>query len=73
METKCGIKHGFGDQTCIREIGHPGPCRSRAFRGTGGTITYSEWYSRDGKFYDHLRYETIYPANAARDGQERVE
>lgn len=21
---KCGIKHGFGDQTCIRKTGHDG-------------------------------------------------
>ena len=65
---KCGIKHGFGDQTCIRERGHEGRCRSAAFRGPTGTVTYSEWYSKDGKFYRHFAYQTIYPANAARGG-----
>lgn len=60
---KCGIKHGFGDQTCIRDKGHGGRCRSAAYCGSG-TITYSEWYSRDGKFYRHYAYQTTYPANA---------
>lgn len=63
---KCGIKHGFGDQTCIRERGHEGLCMSSAQRGSG-TITYSEWQSRDGKFQSHAGYQTIYPANAARE------
>lgn len=61
--TKCGIKHGFGDQTCIREKDHDGPCRSKTFRGNG-TLTYSEWYSKDGKFHRHKCYQTIYPANS---------
>jgi len=61
---KCGIKHGFGDQTCIREKGHDGLCRSKTYRGTGGTITYSEWWSKDGKFHRHHAYQTRYPANA---------
>lgn len=60
---KCGIKHGFGDQRCIREEGHEGVCRSKAERGAG-TITYSEWYSKDGRFYRHHAYQTIYPPNA---------
>jgi len=60
---KCGIKHGFGDQTCIRDAGYDGRCRSAAERGSG-TITYSEWYSKDGKLYRHYAYQTIYPANA---------
>jgi hypothetical protein len=62
---KCGIKHNFGDQTCIREKGHDGNCRCKAERG-GGTITYSEWLSKGGKFYSHVGYTTIYPKNAAR-------
>lgn len=62
---KCGIKHGFGDQTCILEKGHEGFCRSKAERG-GGTITYSEWVSKDGKFHRHHQYKTIYPKNAVR-------
>ena len=65
-ETKCGIKHGFHDGTCIRSKGHDGLCRCRAVRGTGGTITYSEWVSRDGKFYSHMGYRTIYPANISK-------
>lgn len=60
---KCGIKHGFGDQTCIREKGHDGRCRSKAEKGAG-TITYSEWYSKDDKFHRHYAYQTIYPKNA---------
>lgn len=69
MKTVCGIKHGFGDQTCIREKGHDGPCRCKAERG-GGTITYSEWYSENGKFKRHKQYKTIYPANAARQNAQ---
>lgn len=62
-DEKCGIKHGFGDQTCIRPKGHEGPCRCKAEKGNG-TITYSEWYSRDGVFYRHKGYYTIYPKNS---------
>jgi hypothetical protein len=63
--TRCGIKHGFGDQTCIRENGHDGCCRSRAERMGGGVVTYSEWESRNGKFYHHVGYRAIYPTNAS--------
>lgn len=66
MSEKCGIKHGFGDQACIREKGHDGFCRCKAERGGGSTLTYSEWKSRDGKFAYHVGYKTIYPANAQR-------
>lgn len=69
--TACGIKHAFGDQTCIRELGHDGFCRCRAVRTTGGTITYSEWESRNGKFYRHVGYQTIYPVNAARSEHDK--
>lgn len=62
----CGIKHGFGDQTCIRPKGHAGNCRCKAERGGGGTVTYSEWVSRDGVFHRHVGYTTIYPRNANR-------
>lgn len=61
----CGIKHGFGDQTCAREKGHTGLCRCKAERGVG-TITYSEWKSVDGKFHRHHAYQTIYPKNMAK-------
>lgn len=61
----CGIKHGFGDQTCNREKGHDGLCRCKAERGNG-TVTYSEWESKDGKFLRHVGYRTICPRNAAR-------
>jgi hypothetical protein len=66
MSEKCGIKHGFGDQTCIRECGHEGLCRSKAERMGGGAVVYSEWESRDGKFYSHVGYRGVYPANANR-------
>ncbi len=66
IKLKCGIKHGFGDQTCIRELGHEGNCRCKAERGSTGTITYSEWKSKDGKFYSHVGYRTIYSKNAVR-------
>lgn len=62
---RCGIKHGFGDQRCIREEGHEGICRSKAERGNG-TLTYSEWQSKDGKFHSHHAYRTIYPKNSVR-------
>lgn len=65
---KCGIQHGFGDQVCNREKGHEGPCRCKAERGAN-TITYSEWYSENGKFKSHKQYVTIYPANARKDGE----
>lgn len=61
---RCGIKHGFGDQTCIRELGHEGTCRCKAEREPTGTITYSEWVSKDGKFHRHVGYTTIYAKNA---------
>jgi hypothetical protein len=68
---KCGIKHGFGDQTCNREQGHEGNCRCKAERGGGGgSVTYSEWVSRDGKFYRHVGYRTFYPKNAVRNLEE---
>lgn len=63
---KCGVKHGFGDQTCIREAGHDGHCCSKSERMGGGAVMYSEWVSREGKFYRHVCYRTIYPKNAAR-------
>lgn len=61
---KCGIKHRFGDQTCNRERGREGNCRCKAERGPNGTITYSEWVSKGGKFHSHVSYQTIYPTNA---------
>lgn len=64
---QCGIKHGFGDQRCCRHEGHEGFCRCKAVHGADGTITYSEWESRDGKFYSHVGYYTIYAKNAKRD------
>lgn len=63
---KCGIKHGFHDGTCIREVGHDGNCRCKAERMAGGSIMYSEWVSRDGKFHRHVGYQAIYPTNAER-------
>jgi hypothetical protein len=65
-EPRCGIGHGFGDSTCIRERGHDGLCRGKAER-VDDRITYAEWYSRDGKFYRHHAYQTTYPANIARE------
>lgn len=62
---KCGIKHGFSDAVCRKPKGHRGACESKAYRGTGGTITYSKWESRDGVFYRHMSYETIYAKNSA--------
>ena len=63
---KCGIRHKFSDATCIREPLHDGLCRSRAERMGGGNVTYAEWESRCGIFVRHVRYKTIYPANARR-------
>lgn len=60
----CGIVHALGGQTCAREHGHDGPCRCRAERGRTGTITYSEWFSKGGKFHRHIGYKTIYVKNA---------
>lgn len=63
-ETKCGIKHGFGDQVCNREAGHDGLCRCKTERMADGSLTYSEWASRDGKFHRHSGYTSIYPKNS---------
>jgi hypothetical protein len=60
---RCGIRHSLGGQTCIRKSGHYGRCRSRAERGPGGTVTYSEWISRGGVFLSHCGYYTIYTRN----------
>lgn len=64
--SKCGIKHALGGQTCNREAAHEGNCRCKAERGRTGTVTFSEWVSRDGKFHRHVGYRTIYPKNATR-------
>jgi len=64
--TRCGIKHGFHDGTCIRDKGHDGFCRCKSERMADGSIMYSEWVSRDGKFHRHVGYQSIYPKNAAR-------
>lgn len=61
---RCNIKHGFHDGRCIREKGHDGYCRCKAEKMAGGSIMYSEWISRDGQFYRHHQYKTIYPKNA---------
>lgn len=66
MKIVCGIKHSIPDLVCIREYGHDGFCRCKASTGTGGTITYMEWQSKDGKFKRHVGYQTIYPANGQR-------
>lgn len=60
---KCNIQHQLGGQRCNRTACHDGLCRSRSERGRG-TITYSEWESRDGVFYSHVGYRTIYAKNA---------
>lgn len=64
--TKCGIKHGFHDGVCIREKGHNGFCRCKSEKMAGGSIMYSEWVSRNGKFHCHVGYRSIYPKNAAK-------
>ncbi len=62
---RCGIMHSLGGQTCNRRYGHKGNCRCKATRRADiGTVTYSEWVSRDGKFLRHVGYYTIYPKNA---------
>jgi hypothetical protein len=60
---KCNIQHQLGRQRCNRAAGHDGLCRCKAERGRG-TITYSEWESRDGLFVSHVGYRTIYAKNA---------
>jgi hypothetical protein len=63
-DATCNIKHGFGDQRCVRRAGHSGRCRSRTYRSSvDGTLTHSEWYSEDGKFKRHHGYFTTYPKN----------
>lgn len=64
MMSVCNIQHALGSQRCNRQAEHDGLCRSKAVRSSDGSITYSEWESRDGKFYRHVGYRTIYPRNA---------
>jgi hypothetical protein len=60
----CGIQHSIPDITCVREKGHDGFCRCKAYPShIDGTITYTEWESRGGVFYRHVGYQTIYPTN----------
>lgn len=61
----CGIQHTIPEITCIRVKGHDGNCRSRAVKGTGLSVTYTEWKSVDDVFAYHVGYQTIHPANAA--------
>ncbi len=69
---KCGIKHELGGQVCIREAGHEDLCRSRAVANhVDGSITYSEWTSKDGRFHRHCGYTTIYSKNAKRAEVDR--
>lgn len=58
MKEVCGIKHGFGDQTCNRVKGHIGCCRCKGERQSDGSLMYSQWVSRNGEFYRHLGYYT---------------
>lgn len=68
MIVRCNIKHGFGDQTCIRPKGHDGLCCSKSEPGATGTLTYSEWESKNGKFHRHVGYRTLYAKNAVKRG-----
>lgn len=59
--TTCGIKHGLGDQTCIREHGHDGLCWSKyecRLRDRKQAVR-SEWHSKDGVFKSHHAYKNI--------------
>lgn len=67
MKERCGVKHKFGDVTCIRPIGHDGLCWGKAIRSNvDGHVTRCEWYSEGGKFKSHYQYRTMYPRNAER-------
>lgn len=66
MNERCGIRHSIPEIVCIRRSGHDGLCQSKSFKGTGGTLTYTEWESRNGLFYRHVGYRTIHPRNAIR-------
>ena len=66
---RCGIQHKHGGQTCIREKGHDGLCRSKTEPVIGGAIQYSEWKSQDGEFLYHVGYRAMYPANAEREAE----
>lgn len=60
----CGIQHSIPEITCHREKGHDGTCRCKAFPNyANGSLTYTEWKSREGKFAYHVGYQTIHPAN----------
>lgn len=62
----CGISHCISEITCIRVKGHDGFCRSRAVKGSGGSVTYTEWKSVDDVFAYHVGYQTIHPLNSCR-------
>jgi hypothetical protein len=61
---KCNSQNALGGQRCNRRAGHAGLCRCKSERCSGGTLTYSEWQSHDGKFVSHVGYRTIYAKNA---------
>jgi len=71
-QEKCGIVHKLGSQTCNREKGHDGFCRSKTAARGGGSLMYSEWESRNGEFYRHVGYQSFYPTNMAGRENERT-
>lgn len=60
---KCNIVHGLSGVICIRTKDHSGLCWGKAQPNSSGSITRCKWHSKNGKFYSHSEYETIYPAN----------
>jgi hypothetical protein len=68
---KCPSVHKWSDTPCIREAGHEGYCYGKATRNRrDGTITRAHWTSKNGVFKSHHWYETKYPTNAARGGEQ---
>ncbi len=65
LTMKCSSVHKMSGVSCIREKGHEGDCYSKACRNsTDGSITRTEWYSKNEVFLNHKQYKTTYPINS---------
>jgi len=60
---RCGIKHQIPEITCVLPEGHEGKCISKTSRFAGGSLGWTEWSSKNGKFHYHCGYKSFYPKN----------
>lgn len=70
---RCGIKHGYGDQTCAWGKGHGGLCRSMPV-WKDGVVSYTEWESENGEFKNHVGYrEHSFAVTTMHPGKVKIE